>query len=38
MRHFSDQYKTQKMSDKAILKNGGTLESVPNCCKTQEMS
>ena len=32
-----DQYKTQKMCDKAILQNGGTLKSVPNCYKNQEM-
>ena len=28
---------TQKMCDKAILENGGTLESVPNCYKNQQM-
>ena len=25
------------MCDKAVLENGGTLESVPDQCKTQEM-
>ena len=25
------------MCNKAILKIGGTLESVPDCCKTQEI-
>ena len=28
---------TQQMCDKAILENGGTLKSVPDCCKYQEM-
>ena len=28
---------TQKMCDKAILENGGTLKSVPNCYKNQQM-
>ena len=31
-----DQYKTQKMCDKAILQNGGTLEFVPECFMTQK--
>ena len=35
--YVPDQYKTQKTCDKAILENGGTLESVPDCCKNQEM-
>ena len=30
IRYVPDQYKTQDMSDKAILENGGTLESVPD--------
>ena len=25
------------MCDKPILKNGGTLKSVPDCCKNQEL-
>ena len=25
------------MCDKAILENGGTLKSVPGCCKNQKM-
>ena len=29
--------KTKQMCDKAILENGETLESVPYCCKNQEM-
>ena len=30
LRYVPDQYKTQQMCDKAILENGGTLESVPD--------
>ena len=30
IRYVPDQYKTQEMCDKAILENGGTLESVPH--------
>ena len=37
IRQVSDQYKTIEMCDKAILENGGTLRSVPNCYKIQEM-
>ena len=33
LRYVPDQYKTQQMRDKAILENGGTLKSVPECCK-----
>ena len=29
IRYVRDQYKIQQMCDKAILENGGTLESVP---------
>ena len=29
--------KTQQICDKAILENGGTLKSVPDCYKNQEM-
>ena len=28
IRYVPDQYKTQKMCDKAILENGGTLKSI----------
>ena len=28
-----DQYRTQQMCDKAILENGGTLQSVSECYK-----
>ena len=28
-----DQYKTEQMCGKAILENGGTLKSVPDCNK-----
>ena len=31
IRYVPDRYKTQQMSDKAILENVGTLESVPDC-------
>ena len=31
-----DQYKTQEMYDKAILENGGILESLPDCYKNQK--
>ena len=31
------QYKTQKICDRATLENGGTLESVPDQCKTHAM-
>ena len=37
IRYVPDQYKTQKMCNKAILENGRTLESVPDRYKTQEM-
>ena len=30
IRYVPDQYKTQEMFDKAILENGGILESVPD--------
>ena len=33
LRYISDQYKSQEMCDKAILENGGTLTSVPDCNK-----
>ena len=35
-RYVPDQYKTQ-ICDKAILENGWTLKSVPDCYKNQEM-
>ena len=31
IRYVPDQYKIQQMCDKAILENGGTLKSVPDC-------
>ena len=31
--YVPDQYKTQKMCNKNNLENGGTLNSVPGCCK-----
>ena len=30
LRYVPDQYKTQQMCDKAVLENGGTLNSVPD--------
>ena len=36
-RYVPDQYKTQKTCDKAVLENGGTLTSIPDCYKNQEM-
>ena len=33
IRYVLDQYKTQEMYDKAILENGGILESLPDCYK-----
>ena len=37
LRYVPDQYKTQQVCDKAILENGGTLKSVPDCYKKCEM-
>ena len=37
LRYVLDRYKTQQMCDNAILENGGTLNSVTDCCKNQEM-
>ena len=37
IRYVLDQYETQKIYDKAILENDGTLESVRAQCETQEM-
>ena len=31
-----DWYKTQQMREKLYLENGGTLKSVPDCCKNQK--
>ena len=36
-RYLPDQYATQRIGDKAILENGRTLKSVPDCYKNQEM-
>ena len=33
LRYISDQYKSQEVCDKAVLENGGTLTSVPDCHK-----
>ena len=35
LRNVSDKYMTQQMCDKAILENGGTLNSVAECSKNQ---
>ena len=35
LRNVSDKYKTQQMCDKAILENGGTLNSIAECYKNQ---
>ena len=37
LRYVPDQYKAQQISDKSILENGGTLNSVTECYKNQEM-
>ena len=37
LRFVPDKYKTQKMCDKAILENNGTLKSVPDCYKNLEL-
>ena len=37
LRYVPDQYKTQQMSDKTILENGGTFKSVPCCYKKKKM-
>ena len=37
LRYVPDQYKNQKMCDKAVLGNGGTLNSVADCYKNHEM-
>ena len=37
LRYVLDQYKTQKMCDKVISENVGTLKYVPYCYKNQEM-
>ena len=37
LRYVSDQYNIQQMCDKAILENGETLKSVPDCYKKQEI-
>ena len=36
IRYVPDQHQTQQMCDKAILENGGTLETVVECFKTKE--
>ena len=37
LRYVLDQYKTQQMSDKAVLENVGTLKSVSDCYRKREM-
>ena len=38
IRYVPDQYKTQEiMCDKAVLENGGTLKSVPDCYKKRNV-
>ena len=37
LRYVPDHHKTQQMCDKAILENGVTLKSDPDCNKNQEM-
>ena len=36
-RYVPDQKETEQMGDKAILENGGVLESVPDLYKIQQM-
>ena len=36
IRYVSDRYKTQKMCDRAILENSGTLEAIPDCYKNKK--
>ena len=35
IRYVPDRYKAQQICDKAIVENGGTLESVLDCYKNQ---
>ena len=35
-RYLPDQYTTQRIGDKAILENGRTLKSVPECYKIKK--
>ena len=37
IRYVPDQYKTQQMWDKAVLENGGTLNSVLHSYKIQKV-
>ena len=37
IRYVPNQYQNQQICDKAILENGGTLESAPDCYKNQQM-
>ena len=36
LRYVPDQYKTQKMCDKSILENVGTLKTAPDCYKIKK--
>ena len=38
LRYGADRYKAQQMCDKAILESDGTLQSVPDCHESEEMS
>ena len=33
LRYVPDRFRTQQVCNKAILENGGTLQSVPDCYK-----
>ena len=37
LRYVPDQYKTQKICNKAFLENGGTLNPIADCYRNQEM-
>ena len=37
LRYVPDQYNTQQVCDKSLLENGGTLKSVPDRYRNQEM-
>ena len=37
IRYVADQYKTQKMCGKAVIQNGGTLDSFHDCYKNRKI-
>ena len=37
LRHVPDRYKAQEICNKAILENGGKIESIPDQYKIQDM-